>query len=374
VTINTLSQPFTLFSLFVLGVSIILFFKLKKHCSTTLRTSIIGGALLSLVAEIIPHLGQILAVSFLPSAVYNVSNPMTVAPYIIGIVGFLGCWSLLTLAQELYAIFNRHSCPPRITMTLIALVLFALMARAIHHGTSDYHLVLNSQEISDYALSGTDPDKLTRLYTEISHTNDAKLNNEILSLLAENRKSSPDLLRMIYASAAYHEMDASIQNAILINLTKNPNTPSDILEKLLVSASKVHEVPSSSLAFIPRNPNFSDEMLVQLAYYPDCEIRRAIISYPHISENILNQMIQKDPDVGVRRDAKRRLDFLHGISHLDERKRPPVTINLPQNKNLQELAEQSFTSDKLKSIFIATEANQKPGAHSRKSGEQLLHR
>jgi hypothetical protein len=86
---------------------------------------------------------------------------------------------------------------------------------------------------------------------------------------------------------------------------------------LLVTVSQDTQAEPSTLAAVSHNPNLSADALLQLIAYPDCEIRRAIIGYPNISETILTKIIESDPDVGVKRDAKRRLDFLHGISHLD---------------------------------------------------------
>lgn len=354
-------EPFMMISLIAMVVSLLLFIPLRRRFSLAVRVSLIGGSLLSLIASLVPNINQILAVSFLPSLLYNVSDPMTIAPFIVGIIGFVGCWSIMILVQELFAIVHRSSLPPRLMITCFALILFAIMTRAIHHGTSDYTIVLNSQEISGYALSGTDPSKLSRIYREVSLTNDEKLQDEIVSLLSENAKSPPEMLRMIYDRIAFAHMDPNYFNIILINLTKNPNTPSDILEKLLLSASKSHEVPTSSLTAIPRNPHFSEAMLMQLAYYPNCEIRRAIISYPQISESILKAMIDKDPDVGVRRDAKRRLDFLHGLSHLDERKRPPNTVTASLDRELQQLASHSFDAKQLHHIYRSAEVLQSPG-------------
>jgi hypothetical protein len=359
--LTILNQPFVYLSFVGLLISFWLFFYLKKSASMAIRLSLIGGCLVSLAASFIPGITKVLAVSFLPSAVYNVSYPMTLAPFIIAIIGFFGCWSIIVLAQELRALLNRHRAPPRITMTLIALFIFTWMVHAIHNGTTDYNIVLNSREFSTYAMVGTDPENLKKIYREVSLSSDIRLNEDILAMLAQNHQSPPELLKMIYARTAYSDMDPTNQNTILINLTKNPNTPSEILERLLVSASKDHSVPSSSLAFIPRNPNFSEEMLLQLADYPDCEIRRAIISYPHISENVLNQMIRKDPDVGVRRDAKRRLDFLHGLSHLEESKIPPTRADLSPDKLLQQQAEHSLDPQKLKQVYSASENNQDPG-------------
>ncbi|MDR3477381.1 MAG: hypothetical protein P4M14_05050 [Gammaproteobacteria bacterium] len=359
--LDIFNQPFIYLSLAGLLISFWLFFILKKQLSFATRMSLIGGCLLSLAASFIPAITKVLGVSFLPSAVYNVSYPMTLAPFIIAIIGFFGCWSIIVLAQEMRALLNHHSAPPRIIMTLIALTIFTLMIRAIHNGTTDYNIVLNSREFSTYALIGTDPENLKKIYREVSLSSDIRLNEDILAMLAQNHKSPPELLKMIYTRTAYSDMDPNNQNTILINLTKNPNTPSEILERLLVSASQARSVPSASLAFIPRNPNFSEEMLLQLADYPDCEIRRAIISYPHISENVLNQLIHKDPDMGVRRDAKRRLDFLHGISHLDERKTPQAPVDITPDKSLQLQAEHSLDTQKLKQVYTASESNQNPG-------------
>lgn len=359
--LNIFNPLFTLFSLIALGLSLWLHLrKRKRKLKLIIRLSLIGGSALSLLASMVPYITQVLAVSFLPAAVYNLANPLTLAPFFIGIIGFIACWSVLILLQEFQAMIHRKRTFPRVATTITAIIVIAMMLHALRIGSSGYFIVLNSQQITQYALTGTNPTQLKEIYRESVTSGDQKLNEDILSFLALNPHSPSDLLKTIYARTAYIQMNASSQNQILLNLTKNPNTPADILEKMLTSAESRENLSSSSLALIPHNPNFSNEILTQLSDYPDCEIRRAIISYPHISETILTQMIKKDPDMGVRRDAKRRLAFLHGISHLDESKTPPETNPDIEQTGLEDRATKTYDSNQLKHIFDEAENNADP--------------
>lgn len=94
------------------------------------------------------------------------------------------------------------------------------------------------------------------------------------------------------------------------------------------------------------DPNVPLSTLVKFTDYPDCEVRREIISYRNISETVLNQMSKLDPDVGVRYIAKRRLDFLHGISHLEAEKHPLKPEN-PDVATWIKLASNCYVSDVL---------------------------
>jgi hypothetical protein len=149
------------------------------------------------------------------------------------------------------------------------------------------------------------------------------------------------------------------QNYILLNLSKNPHTSSDLLKKLMVSVSQSDTTTKadSGLAAVSRNPNFSPETILQFSNYPDCEIRRAIISYPNISEQVLSQMIANDPDIGIKHDAKRRLDFLHGISHLDVDRKTPLT---PQrlSTTLVQRARETVNPEELVTIYNQSENNE----------------
>jgi hypothetical protein len=319
------NQTFLFLSLLGFTLSLWLFGYLQNSRSLIFRVSLISASVLSLCASVIPAFAIVITVSFVPSFLYHMFKPLFIAPFVVGIAGFIGTWSLLIILQELLVFISRQFKPPRFIVSLVAMLIVILMGFQLNNSLLDYHIILNSQQITQYASTGTDQNQLKKIYTEVALSHDIKLFDEVLSALALNHHASPELLKVIYASTVNSDLDNVQQNYIFLNLSKNPNTSSDVLKKLMVSVSQVDTITKAdeALTSASRNPNFSPENISQLTSYPDCEIRRAIISYPNISEQVLNQMITNDPDVGVRHDAKRRLDFLHGISHLDADKKLP---------------------------------------------------
>ena len=110
-----------------------------------------------------------------------------------------------------------------------------------------------------------------------------------------------------YVKTTESGLNSISRDRIYRTLTKNPNTSSELFGKLMVSLSQTKTLTASSAAnnYMSANHNFSQDTLLQLAGYPDCEIRRAIIAYPNISQEVLTKMVKQDPDLGVRHDAKK---------------------------------------------------------------------
>jgi len=305
----------------------------KKLFSFAIRISVVGGCAISLIVSIIPSLAIILVISFLPSYIYHLMGPLTFAPFAIGIIGFVGMLSVVILLQEFFSIMNHSYKPPMIGATIVAWIIFGCMISEIHNGLLDYNILFHSQKILRYASSGTNSSRLKKIYSRVSQGHDAKLFDEFLSLLAKNPKSPPDLLHVIYNRTLTSDLDAASRDNIFLSLTANPNASPDLLEKIMLSFSQAKTISSNytPVVFLSPNINFSPDALLQLAAYPDCEVRRAIISYPKMPENVLNGIVHNDPDVGVRRDAKRRLDYLRGVFYNE------------QDKNVQDVKSSSLT-------------------------------
>jgi hypothetical protein len=356
------NETFLYVSLLIFFLSVWLFERLRNSSSLFFRISLVGGSLLSLAASMMPSIALVVTISFVPAFIYHLFQPLALAPFVVGAAGFVGTWSALILMQELAGFVRRNNKPPKFGITICAMLVFIVMGFKLNNGMVDYDLILNSQEIVQYALTGKDQNQLKHIYTSVALSHDAKLFDEILSSLALNHNASPELLRLVYARALNSDLDVMQQNYILLNLSTNPNTSSDLLKKLMVSVSQSESAARADpgLAVVSRNPNFSPETILQFASYPDCEIRRAIISYPNISEQVLSEMIANDPDVGIKHDAKRRLDFLHGISHLDADKKTPVK---PQkiSTNLVQRARDTISPDELAAIYSQSENNENAG-------------
>jgi hypothetical protein len=319
------NQTFFFLSLLGLVISLWLFVYLKNSSSFFLRASFVSAAALSVCASVIPSLAIVIAVSSVPSFMYHMFKPLAIAPFVVGMAGFVGTLSLLIILQELSMFINPKLTPPKFKVSLIAMLVVVVMGFKLSAGMLDYNVILNSQQILQYASTGLDQNQLKKIYTEVALSHDVKLYDEMLSALALNHHASPELLKVVYMRTANSDLDLVQQNYIFLNLSKNPNTSADVLKKLMVSVSQVDTTTKADAALTSasRNPNFSASTISQLTNYPDCEIRRALISYPNITEQVLSEMITTDPDLGIRHDAKRRLDFLHGISHLDADKKLP---------------------------------------------------
>jgi hypothetical protein len=353
------NETFLDVSLLIFFLCVWLFVRLKNSRSLFFRISLVSASVLSIAASVMPAVALVVTISFIPAFIYHMFKPLVLAPFVVGAAGFIGTWSLLIVLQELAGFFRRNNQPPKWGVTLFAMLVFIMMGFKLNNGFVDYSLILNSQQIVQYASTGADQNQLKRIYTAVALSHDTKLFSEILSALALNQNASPELLRVVYAHTVNSDFDVMQKNYILLNLSKNPHTSSDLLKKLMVSVSQADTTTKadSGLTAVSRNPNFSPETILQFSSYPDCEIRRAIISYPNISEQVLSQMIANDPDVGIKHDAKRRLDFLHGISHLDADKKTPVK---PQkiSTTLVQRARETIDPEELATIYSQSENNE----------------
>ncbi len=350
------NQTYLFLSLLILIVSVWLFGYLKNSRSFAFRISLISASGLSFLASMMPSLAMMLTISFTPVFIYHLFPPLTIAPFVVGMSGLLGTWSTLLVWQEFFGLRQLQRPPFQISMT--AMLIFIVMGFKLSDGFVDYHIFLNSQNILSYAASGENTSRLQRLYSEVSRSHDQKIIGEVLIQLSQNSHASPKLLKLIYLQLMAMDMEGVTRNVILLNLSKNTHTSSDVLKKIMLSVEQVSPVIKNDAALeaASSNPNFSHETLLQLTTYPDCEVRRAMIAYPKISENVLNQMIVTDPDVGVKHDARRRLDFLHGLSRFDTES-PIETEHHVVASQLVEQAKNSNSAAQLAGILKQTEQN-----------------
>jgi hypothetical protein len=303
-----------------------IFSRLKKTFSLTIRLAIVSGCLLSLLASLIPAWGIVLTLAFVPSFIYHTLNPLYIAPFIVGVIGFAGAGCTVVLVRELYSLMITASAPPKLGVTVIAFIIFCGMCYSIRGGAADYRIVLHTQQITRYAPVGDEPAKLEDIYTEVVQSTDARMQADTMALLALNHNSPPELLNAIYKTTTSLTLDSVNSEHIYRTLLKNPNTTSDLFEKLMLALSQSKTSGSQPL---PQNSHVSPATILQLADYPDCEVRRAIISYPNVSAEVLATMSQHDPDLGVRHEAKQRLEFIRGVAHLENSAKTPVINHTP---------------------------------------------
>jgi hypothetical protein len=348
------NQIFTLISALAFLSSIWLYVRLKNTCSILVRLSLIGACFLSLLSSFMPALAVVLTVAFVPSFIYHMLNPLLLAPFVVGVVSFFAFWCVLILVREFRSIFSRSTQPPKLSVTLMAFVVFCFMSLSIHNGYQDYKVIFHAQQMARYAPTGTDPKHLEEIYLEVAKVHDSRTFADVAALLALNHNSPPELLTAIYKKTAAANINPINREHIYLSLTKNPNTSSDLLQKLMFSLSESKTLPANSgaLTAIP-NQGLSQNKLLQLAMYPDCEVRRAVIAYPNISKNVLTQMVSSDPDMGVRRDARQRLGFIRGVTTL-EKPGLPQTRPTMLSPRLPEKISNMDNANQLRRIFDAT--------------------
>jgi hypothetical protein len=360
-------------SLLALLVSFWLFFSLRNSLPRIIRLSLISAALLCLLAYFVPAAGVVLTLAFVPSFIYHSLNPLYIAPFIVALACFVGTACALVLVREVFQLLINASTQPHIGVATVAFIIFMGMCYSIRGGATDYRIVLHAQQIARYAPVGDDTEKLKNIYLEVAQSTDTRMMADTMQLLALNLNSPPELLNAIYRKTSTLALDPVNRENIYRALIKNPNTTSDLFESLMLALSQTKTTGSDAL---PSNNNVSQNTILQLAYYPDCEVRRALISYPNVSEKVLAEMSQHDPDIGIRHDARQRLEFIRGVSHLENSaktpavERPPLTVsplkvtsmdstvklreifdNMPDDDNaaiiLESLASNCFISDDL---------------------------
>jgi hypothetical protein len=329
---------------------------LQKRIRFATRIGLLGGSLFSLLVSAVPALSIFMVIAFAPAAMYHIKDPLSIAPLMIGPLSVLGCWSLAILFQE-FVMPEKNAEPLKLRVILTALILFFYMGYGIANGLLNYKIIFNLQNIIHSAATQTDPKQLKKIYLEVAKSSENKILNHLLLPLAKNPHSPPELLQAIYTRTVNSDLDASSRDHILVNLAENPNVFPELLRNIMLSFSRIKNITSNyePLNFISPNSQFSQDKLWQLAQYPDCEIRRTIIAYPNISENILTTMIQHDPDVGVKRDAKNRLDFLQGISVAEDNDDNVSQPPSPVTKKLSLLARNSVDPNQLAQIYDQTE-------------------
>jgi hypothetical protein len=354
--IEIFNQAFTFFSLLAFAVSLMCYKRFKKTVNTILRMSFIGACVFAIVASIVPAFSILLTIAFVPSFIYHSFEPLALAPFVVPPIGFAATFATLILLQELFNVVSQNAEPMQLKLPFLAVAMFSFMSYQISNGLLDFKIIYNAEQILSYAATGTDVSQLEKIYTEVAISHDGKLFNEVLVKLAFNPNAPTELLRVVYARTLDSGLDEPQRDYIFTALSKNPHASADLLSELLLTISQNSSAPPNALASAAHNPNFSQDTLLQLAVYPDCEIRRVVIGYPNISENVLTKIVNDDPDIGVRRDAKRRLDFLHGISHLDADNR----LALKQNEKLVEPAAQIVDPVQLVAIYKNMDLDEDP--------------
>jgi hypothetical protein len=342
-------------ALMACGASLWVFIQQKHRCRFAVRAIFLSVSLVSLAASVMPALALWLTVSFVPSFIYHSFKPLMLAPFVVPLLALVGSWCVLITLQEFAGFLPRHAAPPQFGVSFVAMLIVVVMGFKLHAGVMDYTILVDSPQLIQYALTGKNPDRLIRIYRKVALSHDAKLFDELLSALSLNHHASPELLTAVYTRTTHSDMDVLEQNYILTNLSSNPATSTDLLNKLMVTVSQVETKTKSDdvLTTVSQNPNFSSDTLLQLTHYPDCEIRRAIIAYPNISPQVLDHMISSDPDLGIRHDAKRRLEFLHGMAPVNAEK---ITRNVePISTRLTEQARNSIDPRRLASIYDASQ-------------------
>ena len=327
----TLYNPlYTIMSLVAVLVSFWVFFALRHALRWQVRAAIICSSVLSLLASLFSSWAVVLTVAFVPSFIYHMLDPLLLAPFVVEVVGFVGGWCALVMLGELYSLMLINYRPPHISATLTAFIIFICMCYALRGGLADYQIIFHAQQISRYAPSGKDVKRLNEIFVEAVRSTDPRMFADVVSLLALNQNSPPLLLKQIYIKTAALPLDSINRGHIYRTLIKNPNTSPELFEKLIFSLSQTKSLAKDTSALmLPQDHQIPQNSLSALTDYPDCEIRRAIISYPNIAPEVLDSMSRNDPDLGIRHEARKRLDFIRGVSHLENSSQTPPVYRAP---------------------------------------------
>lgn len=154
------------------------------------------------------------------------------------------------------------------------------------------------KQLESTASNSTDPTELTSVLNEIDkHKNFFPL----LEILAHNCNITNQMTQDIY-SKTQKLSDAYYKNAILTALAMNPNTSPDVLKQL------ANEKDPKLLRYLVGNPNLPQDTMSKFLNYPDCVLRKSIITNnPNVPMAILNQM-KTDPDESVSTAATTRIN------------------------------------------------------------------
>ena len=327
-------------SLLAVVLSLWFFPGLKQKFGVKFALSLMGGCIICLISSVIPSLAFVLTISFVPSFIYHMIEPLLIAPFVIGVIGFIAIWAVLTLFIELLRLLAPDTKSGQINLIITAFFIFIFMCYALRSGLSGYQIIFHAQQISHYAPTGADPKRLKEIYQEATQSHDSRVFADVIVLLALNHNLPPDMLNEIYVKTAQSDLNTISRDRIYRTLTKNPNTSPELFKKLLFSLTQTKTLTANSATsnYISPDHNFSEDTLMDLAQYPDCEIRRAIISYPNIPEDILGEMVKHDPDLGVRHDARKRLDFIRGVAHLENNTETPIQPKPKPSVSPEEIA------------------------------------
>jgi hypothetical protein len=317
-------------SLVAVLVSFWVFAGLRNQLSWQVRAAIVCSSVLSLLASLFSSWAVVLTVAFIPSFIYHMIDPLMVAPFVVEAAGFIGGWCAFVMLGEIYSLMLVNYRPPQISVTLTAFIVFISMCYALRGGLADYQIIFHAQQISRYAPAGKDVDRLNEIFQEAVRSTDPRMFADVVSLLALNHNSPSLLLKQIYIKTAALQLDPINRGHIYRTLIKNPNTSPELFEKLIFALSQTKSlVKDSSAITLPQDHQIPENSLSALTDYPDCEIRRAIISYPNISPDVLDAMSKQDPDLGIRHEARQRLEFIRGVSHLENSTKTPPVYHAP---------------------------------------------
>jgi hypothetical protein len=329
---------YTSLSLIFLLASVWVYAGLKNSFDRLFRLALIASAALSCFASVLPSWAVVLTVAFVPSFIYHTINPLLIAPLVVGCVGFIGSWCALVILREIYSLMLASYQPPQINITLTAFIIFIGMCYALRGGLADYQIIFHAQLNSRYAPAGNDPQRLADIYAEVERGTDARTFADVATLLASNHNAPAALLDEIYVHTRALALDTTSRGQVYRTLIKNPNTTPELFEKLMFSLSKTKTFSKDSPIMLPQDHQISQDNILQLADYPDCEIRRAILSYPNIPQTVLDTMSRQDPDMGIRHEARQRLDFIRGVSHLENNISTLPVVHEPSAISIAQIA------------------------------------
>ena len=158
------NQFYAFASLLAVFFSLWLFSPIKNRFGLKFTLSLLCGASLSLLASILPSLAFMLTISFVPSFIYHMIDPLAIAPFVIGLVGFVAGWCVQTLLIELQNFLVPDVREARLNMLITAFFIFLFMSYAMRSGMSGYRIIFHAQQISHYAPTGTDPRRLKEIF------------------------------------------------------------------------------------------------------------------------------------------------------------------------------------------------------------------
>lgn len=147
------------------------------------------------------------------------------------------------------------------------------------------------------------PKELESLYDSISNR---KILYAVLIPFLKSPMLSPDIAQKIYLYAN-ENLSKADQSQIQNYLAYNKKTPAALLqsiaEKSMQEISSQHFEWIQTLGIAAANPNLPKELLVKIATYPHCFIRKSVATNPSLPIEVFEKM-KEDEDYTVRSAAK----------------------------------------------------------------------